>query len=88
LPSQLSLSVSPNPFNSRSVVRFELPCRADLNLALYDFNGRLLVQLIDETKNPGQYNATLDASTISAGIYIAVLKTENEFVAQKIVIIK
>jgi hypothetical protein len=40
LPGSLNLSNQPNPFHSRSLIRFSLPRATDVTLSVYDVSGR------------------------------------------------
>jgi len=82
LPAKLALApAAPNPFNPRTIVRFELP-RAGLTvLALYDQRGRRVRTLVDGFMDAGYQDAVWDGlsdngSAMPSGVYFVRLETE------------
>ena len=51
--SQLKLQASPNPFNPRTTIRFELPTAGHVKLAVYDLAGALVRTLLDGERPAG-----------------------------------
>ena len=43
----------PNPFNPRTTISYELPDRAHVVLVIVDLEGREVIRLVDEVKQPG-----------------------------------
>ncbi|MDZ7723575.1 MAG: FG-GAP-like repeat-containing protein [candidate division KSB1 bacterium] len=73
-------SAYPNPFNSRTVISFELPVSTRVTLALYNIKGRLIATLIDRNMQSGFHSLTFDALNdqgvhLSSGLYYLVLRT-------------
>jgi len=72
LPEEFSLTQNyPNPFNPSSTIRYELPERAEVSLAVYNMLGQRVAMLIDREIQPGRHEAVFDASALSSGNYIA-----------------
>jgi hypothetical protein len=68
------ISVQPNPFNSRTVIRISAEQDTRAGLTIIDFSGRTLVKLFDGVINSGTPNyIEFDASNMQAGLYIARL---------------
>ena len=69
------LQNAPNPFNPRTVIRFELPESARVNLTIYDAAGRLVRTLVaDATLTAGRHERNWDgrdqtARGVAAGVY-------------------
>ncbi len=72
----------PNPFNPTTVVSYQLPVTSEVRLLVYDLLGRQVAVLVDETKGPGHYTATFNASGLSSGVYFYRLFA-GDFVATK-----
>ena len=71
LPSEFRLGQSyPNPFNPATVISYELPERAVVQLTVHDALGRLVRVLVDQDVAAGRYTATFDASGFPSGLYL------------------
>lgn len=64
---------SPNPFNSRTVIGFELPFGGHVRLEVYNLLGEKIATLIDGRQNAGYRSVVWDASGLSSGIYLCSL---------------
>ncbi len=71
LPSDLTLSAYPNPFNPTTMIAFDLPKAARASLVVYDLNGRLVRTLLDEQMSGGHHEFGFDGATLPSGIYFA-----------------
>ncbi len=59
LPESFSLSQNyPNPFNPETIIRFDLPEAAQVQLVIFDLTGREVRRLVDKTMAAG-YHQTL-----------------------------
>ncbi len=70
---------APNPFKSRTEIRFSLPVSAELALYIYDVSGRKVKTLVREKRVAGVYSITWDGTDekgkqVGAGVYFYVLK--------------
>ncbi|MEZ4388283.1 MAG: S8 family serine peptidase [Candidatus Krumholzibacteriia bacterium] len=68
----------PNPFNPQTTVRFALPASQQASLRVYDVQGRLVRQLVDEVRPAGQNDARWDGRdhegrAVASGTYFARL---------------
>ncbi len=87
-PSSVSLVAFPNPCNTASVLSFSLPMPGWVRLELFDLQGRIVTELVNEWMDPGQYQASFDGSDMPSGIYVWKLKAPNSTLAGKIVLLK
>ena len=62
LPNRFSLQQNfPNPFNPQTEIRFELPVQADVDLAIFDLQGRKVRQLLAQERfAAGRHRTTWD----------------------------
>lgn len=89
IPTQLSLGANyPNPFNSTTVIPFSVDQPMDVNLSVYDINGRLMQTLKNGMVNAGQHEVIWDGKEVSAGIYIVRMQTSTENFFSKMTLIK
>ena len=90
LPSNFSLeSVYPNPFNPSTTINFGLPVKSEINLSVYDINGRLVELIESGSLTAGYHSRVWNASSHSSGVYIVKITSSAGMTqAQKVVLIK
>lgn len=76
----------PNPCQSFTTIRFELPEASAVTLVVYDVSGRVVSQLIDGMCEAGCYEARFNASDLSAGVYFCRLKADEHTAIRKVII--
>lgn len=87
----------PNPFSEKTTFRvtaitpdFDIPSRAQIKL--FDILGNELLTLVDQNFNSGSYEFIFDPAhnnrSISSGIYLLVLFSDDEIQSRKIVYLK
>jgi flagellar hook assembly protein FlgD len=69
---------SPNPFNPRTELRFEVPFDADATLALYDLRGQRVRTLHTGSLSAGPHDLEWDGKDdegrdVASGVYVARL---------------
>ena len=72
LATQFSLySNYPNPFNPITTIRFDVGNQINQNtiVNIYDINGRIVANLLNNVVNAGTYELQWDAKNLSSGIY-------------------
>ena len=85
LPINFSLDQNyPNPFNPETVIGFHLSIAGHVTLKVFDFLGKEVVTLVNEFKQPGNYNSKFSIQNyqLSSGVYFYQLKT-GQFVSTK-----
>ena len=79
----------PNPFNPSTVISFELPYDSKVSLSVYDMTGRRVSVLIDnQQKQANYYSVSLNASSLSSGVYFYELRTDKESQTKKMTLVK
>ena len=82
-----NLSVSPNPVTSHSTISFQTEQSGNINLSLYDVNGKLVATLFNGNAEKGiQRTAIIEAGKLNSGIYICRLQTSTGAISQKIIL--
>ncbi len=64
----------PNPFNPQTTINYSLLQPGRVSLIISDLRGRLIGQLVNETKKAGAYQIVFDASQLASGFYLCRLK--------------
>jgi hypothetical protein len=94
LPLAVALHQStPNPFASRTTIRYDLPATDEVSIRIYDVTGRLVRVLVDGAQAPGQRAAEWDGlddagRRVASGIYFYTLRTGNEMIRRKLVFMR
>jgi hypothetical protein len=89
IPTEFALNANyPNPFNPRTVINYEISAISDVDLSIYDMNGRKVATLVDGSKPAGYYKVDWDASQYSSGIYFYRLQTDGFVDTKKMVLMK
>ena len=64
----------PNPFNPSTSIEYQVPVSSFVELKVFDLLGREVATLVNEEKNPGNYETTFDGSKLASGVYFYRIK--------------
>jgi hypothetical protein len=82
----------PNPFNPSTIISYELPTDAFVSLRVYNSNGELVAELVNEYQISGRYNKAFSISSqnhmLSSGVYFAELKANQMVKRIKMMLLK
>jgi len=84
---------SPNPFNPKTTIAFNIVKATDVELGIYDVSGRKVATLIDRRMDAGPHQANWDGMTsdgerAASGVYFYKLTAGEEEVSRKMVLLK
>ncbi len=85
----------PNPFNPSTRIQYTVggtraqgPGTSNTRLVVYDLLGREVAVLVDERKQPGNYEVSFDASGLASGVYIYRMTAGSFVQSKKMVLLK
>ena len=78
----------PNPFNPSTVISFSLPERSHALLRIYDSEGKLVSELINEERFEGNYSVTFSSGALPSGVYYYTLSAGNYSGTGKMMLIR
>ena len=78
----------PNPFNNYTVIEFNLFKVSNVNLKIYNILGGEVATLVNENRNPGIYEITYNASSLSSGVYFYKLEFGGKSEVRKFMLVK
>ncbi|MCF7919356.1 MAG: FG-GAP-like repeat-containing protein [Candidatus Cloacimonetes bacterium] len=83
----------PNPFNPSTVIEYAIVEAGDVELSIYNIRGQLVKCLVNEQREPGIYHVSWDGNDkankpVSSGIYFSVMKAGNEFIRDRMILLK
>ncbi len=89
VPQEFSLDQNyPNPFNPTTVISYHIPRQSHVRLTVYDLLGREISVLVDDSRAPGSYDVTWDASQLSSGVYIYRLEAGGQSFTRRMTFVK
>ena len=94
VPTEFSLMQNyPNPFNPSTKIRFDLPIDSFVSLIVYDINGRVINQLVDDYLKAGSHSVTWHGKRsngldLSSGLYFYKIETAGYSKTFKMVFVK
>jgi len=89
IPTQFELSQNyPNPFNPVTNIQFSIPKDGNVSLKIYDMLGKLVSTYVDGYMKAGLYNAEIDGTNLSSGIYFYTLRSKDFTETKKMNLIK
>jgi len=78
----------PNPFNPTTNIVFRIRDFGFVTLRIYDVIGNEVSTLVNENKEPGEYNIKFDGSNLSTGIYFYKLQAGELSEVKKLVLLR
>ncbi len=82
-----ALGVYPNPAKDETNIRFNLSKSQNLNVEIYDINGRLMNRFV-KSLNDGVHQLTLNTSNYANGLYFVKMTSEVGMSTTKLVVSK
>lgn len=79
---------TPNPIVDQAIFDLNLKKSSNVNVVLYDLNGRLLKTITNADLGVGLHTISFDTNDLAAGEYFVTLNTDYGFQTEKIIIAK
>ena len=78
----------PNPFNPKTNIRFRISDFGFVSLKIFDVFGREVTTLLNENKQPGEYEVEWNANDVSSGVYYYRLQAGTFTDVKKMLLLK
>ncbi|MEE9553303.1 MAG: T9SS type A sorting domain-containing protein [candidate division Zixibacteria bacterium] len=89
LPDKAIISNNyPNPFNSSTIIEYNLPVKSEVTINIYDILGRNIETLINREQNAGHHQAVWAADNVSSGIYFYRIQAGNFIASRQMTLLK
>jgi len=82
------VAVHPNPFNPATSISFDLAAPREVDMAVYDLQGRRVAQVASGRHDAGRHTVRWDASGLAAGTYLVRMTTADGTSVSKISLVK
>ncbi|MBN1633032.1 MAG: T9SS type A sorting domain-containing protein [Ignavibacteria bacterium] len=77
IPEEFNLYQNyPNPFNPVTKIKFDVANSSNVKITVYDINGRIVGNLINENLSAGSFELSWNAKNFASGIYFYSIETE------------
>jgi len=78
----------PNPFNPTTTIRYTIPRRSHITLAIYNPLGQLISMLLNGDEGPGEHAVTIDGTGLASGVYFCRLQAGSVVQTRSMVLIR
>lgn len=82
------VSLYPNPANSIATLDMTLAEAGDVNVVMFDLQGKVIMSLANEMMSAGQHLLNIDTNQVPAGIYFVRVAADNVNKIIKLVVMK
>jgi hypothetical protein len=88
VPTEFSMTGSPNPTRGNVTISLALPADGDLSLDIYDVQGRVVTTLMRGHKSAGYYSVTWDGADgfgarVASGVYFCRVQIDGQLAAME-----
>ncbi len=78
----------PNPFNPSTTISFTLDRDGFVSLNVYDVAGRAVATVLNKSMTAGSYDVGFNASGLSSGVYFYKLRTAEQEMTKKMILLR
>ncbi len=93
-PNRFSLYQNyPNPFNPSTTIEYQVSKRSNVEVTIYDIDGRLVKTLLNSVQYPGQYSIQWNGQNdngnmVSSGTYFYQISSDDNQLVKKMLLLK
>lgn len=89
IPTQYSLFQNyPNPFNPSTTIKFAIPEKSNVELAIFNVLGEKVRTLIDKQMDAGNHRIKFNSESLSSGIYFYTLRANDFKNTKKMILLR
>ena len=78
----------PNPFNPDTKILFSIESNSKVELILFNVLGQEVRKIVNKEMKKGFHSVNLKANDLNSGVYYYTLKTDNEKITKKMLLVK
>ena len=84
---ELLIKTSPNPFTDNTTIQYELRSDAQVNIAVFDMQGREVKMVLNKAQKAGSYSEKFNAAGLTPGTYF-IKVSKNGMMTQTLKVVK
>ncbi|MBS1494106.1 MAG: T9SS type A sorting domain-containing protein [Bacteroidetes bacterium] len=89
IPDKFKLAQNyPNPFNPTTNIKFSIMEKGEVNMNVYNTEGKLIQTLVNKVLPAGEYEYTFDAAALNSGVYFVTIQANGFTDSKKMVLVK
>jgi hypothetical protein len=89
LPTVFALHQNyPNPFNPATVFEFDVPRASFVDITVFDIVGRPVMNMVHGQIEAGRQRAVLSGHSLSSGVYLVRMETQEEVFERTVMLLK
>ena len=89
LPARFAISQPyPNPFNSKTDIRFDVPQESTVDIHLFNIKGEIVETVLSDKLAPGRYRIAIDMKKLPSGVYFIRMRAGKFCDAKKLILLK
>ena len=81
-----NIKVYPNPVTTESVISFQTKTSGEVNLSIFDMQGRKICTILNEKRNAGKHTVPVSNSILKNGVYLCRLTTSGRISTLKMIV--
>ena len=78
----------PNPFNPSTTIRYGLPNRSQVMLAVFNMLGQEVATLVNGNQEEGYHEVTFDGKNLSSGVYLYRIQAGSYVETRKLLLMR
>jgi hypothetical protein len=79
-PSLSMMQNYPNPFKQSTTIKYRVVNNANINISVYDLNGKMVTTLVNQSAQAGTYEYVWSPQNLGSGTYIVSLSSNGRIV--------
>jgi len=88
LPRSFHSEAYPNPFNSATLISYDLAEPAQVSLRIYNLLGQLVTTLVKQREEPGEHEVVWNAEGLPSGVYLCRISTGERRESAKLMLLR
>ena len=85
--SKAFLKISPNPTRTWTTFNFNIPISGNVQLGVYTSSGQLVTIIVNTHQEEGLYDKEFPAQQLAGGVYYVTLRTDEEVLTKRLVVV-